>query len=118
MNGLEANDLQLNLADLYIQLGEYQHAAKIIASIRPLTFQSILEIVKLALVKNDSEAALTYCDRLAKVSNTVDEKILATMLKCKCLLLRKEARKALNILQNTMAHFENDETTTEIVRFY
>lgn len=48
---MEANELQLQLADLYIQLGDHQHALQIIASIRPLTFQCILEAVKLALAK-------------------------------------------------------------------
>lgn len=48
---MEINDLQLNLADLYIQLGNYQHAAQIIASIGLLTFQSVVGIIKLALAK-------------------------------------------------------------------
>lgn len=48
---MEANDLRLNLADLYIQLGTYQQALQIIATTEPLTFQSILGIVKIALAK-------------------------------------------------------------------
>uniref|UniRef100_A0A0R3S6J0 TPR_REGION domain-containing protein n=1 Tax=Elaeophora elaphi TaxID=1147741 RepID=A0A0R3S6J0_9BILA len=116
-NNMEANDLRLNLADLYIQLGNYENAAQIITSIAPLTFRNILEIVKLALAKGDTEVALTYCNRLAMISNTTDEKVLATLLKCKCLLLRKQAIPTLKILQNAMTHFINDHTATEIVCF-
>ncbi|VBB33344.1 unnamed protein product [Acanthocheilonema viteae] len=117
-NGMEANYLRLNLADLYIQLGDYQHALQIIASTEPSTFRSILEIVKLALAKSDSEVALTYCKRLEKISDTVNEKLFATLLKCKCLLLRKETVIALKILQNTTVNFENGEITTEIIGQY
>ncbi|EFO17421.1 TPR Domain containing protein [Loa loa] len=117
-NDIEVNDLLLNLADLYIQLGHYQHAAQIIASFRPLTFQSVVKVVKFALVKDNGGAALAYCNKLANISNTTDEKALATLLKCKCLLLRKETTMAINILQNTIAHFENNGTTAEIVHFY
>ncbi|CAG9537906.1 unnamed protein product [Cercopithifilaria johnstoni] len=117
-NDMETNDLRLNLADLYIQLGNYQHALQILAAITPLTFQSILKIVKIALAKNDSELALTYCNRLEVISNTMDEKVLATMLKCKCFLLQKKAIVALKILQNTMVDFKNDKITTEIIGQY
>lgn len=48
---METNDLLLSLADLYIQLGDYQRCAQIIGFIRPLTFGTILEIVKFALTK-------------------------------------------------------------------
>ncbi|KAM3723003.1 Tetratricopeptide repeat protein [Dirofilaria immitis] len=117
-NGMKANDLQLNLSDLYIQLGEYQQAAQIIASIGPLTFQNILEIVKLSLAKKDIEVALAYCNKLAEISNTANEKFLATILKCKCLLFRKETIMALNILKNTIKHFQTDEMTMEITGQY
>ncbi|VDM92662.1 unnamed protein product [Litomosoides sigmodontis] len=116
-NGMEAGELQLHLADLYIQLGDYQHALQIITSIQPLTFQCIVEIVKVALAKNDSRTALIYCSRLEEMSCSVVEEALAVLLKCKCLLLRKEAIGALRILQNAMAHFGNDKITAEIVWF-
>ncbi|KAK6102045.1 TPR repeat family protein [Brugia pahangi] len=117
-NDMEANDFRLNLADLYIQLGNYQYAAQIIASTGPLTFRSILGIVKLALAKGDGEAALAYCNRLAEIGNGTDEKTLAILLKCKCLLLRKEAIIALNILQKTMTYFEDNKTTAENIGEY
>uniref|UniRef100_A0A915PUK0 MalT-like TPR region domain-containing protein n=1 Tax=Setaria digitata TaxID=48799 RepID=A0A915PUK0_9BILA len=115
LNGKDTTDQRLSLADLYIQLGQYEQAAQIIATIGSSTFQSILEIVKLKVAEGDNMAALEYCNELRRLSNTADERALATVLKCKCLLLRNDTTMALNILQKTVAQFENDEPTAEIV---
>ncbi|VDM98187.1 unnamed protein product [Thelazia callipaeda] len=101
--GKKSDRLQLNLTDLYIQLGKYKLAAQIIASLDTFTFQSIIRIVKLALAKEDNEAAVFYCNKLLEVSNSTDEKALATAFKCKCLIHNGKIVTALNIIRCSMA---------------
>lgn len=116
--GEDASDIRIHLCDLYIQLGRYQCAAQQLAAVGSNSFKSILGVVKLALAKNDTVVALNYCKRLKKASGNAMERAMATVLKCKCLLLRKETTMALNILRSAVARFETDEPSPEVVGQY
>ncbi|VDM27113.1 unnamed protein product [Toxocara canis] len=113
--GEETDALYETLGTLLVQMGEYDGAEAAFVKAQFVTVNCLLNRAKIAIAKKEIAEAIGFCDQIERVSENADEKAIATLVRCKCLLMRSEAHSALRILRSATSRFAIDEPSPHIV---